>query len=105
MPEGLGPSEHLDVALTLTHPFLWPVPLSASCQIALQTQSPSLKHLGSLRKQILLAVVKLGKCLRDETNIFQAYVHKFVRPVSQPLNIALFLRELAFIAGFKDPQL
>ena len=36
MPEGLGPSEHLEIALSLTHPFLWPVPLSQACRIALE---------------------------------------------------------------------
>jgi len=104
MPEGLGPSEHLEIALSLTHPFLWPVPLSPACRIALKKQLSGIKGVSALRKELSLLVTKLGKLLSSENQSLQAHAHKFVRPVSQSRNIPL-LRELSVITAFKDPEL
>ena len=101
LPEGLGPDEHLRVALGVQHPVARPVVLKAHIHHALDNQHSDPSHLNSFRKMIGDLVLSLGTLLCNENKRILDCVHRDVLQVLAMKNIAL-MREINFVARCPD---
>ena len=83
LPDGLGPKDHLKVALATTHPFARPRSVPVHCANAINAQAVAGESLVARRYLILDLVRKLAKeCLADSEPIC-SLVNPWIRPVVQ----------------------
>ena len=100
LPEGLGPEDHLFLALKLVHPFQLPVSLPEHCEYAMQQRVALGPNLDFTRESSINLVEALGHALQLENWPLQ-FCHWLVRPVVCPRNVAL-MRELSWLMNFPD---
>ena len=101
LPDGLGPQEHLRVALGLQHPVARPVVLKPHIHHALDNQHTDPSHLNSFRYMINCLVLKLGELVKGATQRILRFVHRDLLQVLSKKNLAL-MRELNFIVQCPD---
>ena len=76
LPEGLGPDEHLKVALGLQHPVARRVVLKPHIHHALDNQHTDPSHLNSFRHMVLDLVLVLAGLLKHATEWMLTFVHR-----------------------------
>ena len=69
LPEGLGPEDHLCLALQLCHPFDMPVPLPDHCDYACKKRLALGNRLASFREQVIGLVEALGHVCKLQISI------------------------------------
>ena len=101
LPEGLGPDEHLRVALGVQHPVARRVLLKPHIHHALDNQHSDPNHLISFRYRLMELVLALANALRSAAQRILGFVHRDLWGVLSKKNIAL-MRELNFICRCPD---
>ena len=101
LPEGLGPQEHLRVALGLQRPVARPVVLKPHIHHALDNQHTGPSQLNSLRYIINCIVLQLGELLKGATQRILSLVYRDLLPLFSK-KILAFVRELNFIVQCPD---
>ena len=82
LPEGLGPDEHLKVALGLQHPVARRVVLKPHIHHALDNQHTDPSHLNCVRHMVLGLVLALAGVLKHATELMLTFVHRDLVNVS-----------------------
>jgi len=101
VPEGLGPSTHLAVALSMQHPFLRTPASSVLEQGTLARQQSDPQKLISFRLKAVECMVKLANALKVEYESWLPFVDERIRVIVSKRHIP-FCREITFITGFGD---
>ena len=101
LPEGLGPDNHLTLALKLTHPFELPVVLPEHCMYACQKRVDLGSDLQGARLRSIELVEALGAACAPSNEVMLKHCHWLLRPVLKPRNVAL-MRELSWVVLFTD---
>ena len=78
LPEGLGPDEHLRVALGVQHPVARRVVLKPHIHHALDNQHSDPNHLISFRYRLMELVLALATALRSATQRILKFVHRLI---------------------------
>ena len=101
LPEGLGPDNHLHLALKLTHPFELPVCLPEHCMYACERRMELGKELDGVRTHSIALVEAMGKVCAPQNKVMLRYCHWLLKPVLDGKNVAL-MRELSWCVAFPD---
>ena len=101
VPEGLGPSTHLSVALALQHPFVRVPASSLLEQDTLRRQHADPWGLISSRLKAVDILLLLSDALKAEYEFWLPYVNSDIRPIVARRHIP-FCREVSFITAFGD---
>jgi hypothetical protein len=101
VPEGLGPSTHLAVALSLQHPFLRAPASSLLEQSTLARQHSNPKELVLFRLRAVEIMLLLSDALKSEYMLWLPYVGERIRPIVAKRHIP-FCREISFVTAFGD---
>ena len=104
LPDGLGPKDHVTVALATTHPLARPPALPSWCSKAIDAQE---RLWGSLRKNrglILELLVLWASLCTALCCVIVDNVHEWIRPIVAKRN-AVFMTEVTFLCGGLDLNL
>ena len=101
VPEGLGPTAHLSVALSLQHPFLRSAPLSSLEECSLAGQHSNPVELIAFRRKASSLLKDLAAALREEWEFWIPFVNEKIRPINERRHVP-FCRELSFCTSFGD---
>ena len=101
LPEGLGPENHLSLALKLVHPFELPVSLPEHCKYACEKRVEVGEKLEELRTGAINLVEALARACLPTNACVMKFSHELLKPVLKNRNLAL-MRELSWITGFSD---
>ena len=104
LPDGLGPDNHLIVALATPHPFSRPPHVPSYIDKAIAAQDLCSEDVNVRREHILGVVKKLSELAWAESALLLPLVHKWIRPVVARRNVVL-MRELTFVCGEVDAVL
>jgi hypothetical protein len=101
IPEGLGPSTHLAVALGLQHPFIRNPASSLLEQSTLLKQHSAASDMVAFRLKAVDILFRLCDELKLEYESWLPYVHPDIRPIVARRHIP-FCREVSLVTGFGD---
>ena len=102
LPEGLGPTAHLEIALQVTHPLARPVTAPGLCQLALDAQVDDPDVMNARRASVISAIRELAAACLDANGKLTSALHPSVRTTAALKNI-VFMKELDFASGHGDP--
>ena len=101
LPEGLGPEEHLKVALGLVHPVARPIRLKQHLHHAIENQHTDPAHLINFRAVNVDLFLNLSAILLDDNEKILKFVHRDLLGVLRSKNVAL-MREVSFVVRAPD---
>ena len=101
LPEGLGPDEHLRVAMGVQHPVAQRVRLKPHLQHAVDNQHTNPDDLNSFRRMVVDLVLALAGILRSANEWILGCVHRDLWYVLSRKNLAL-IREINFVVRCPD---
>ena len=104
LPDGLGPSDHITVALATPHPLSRPPSVPSWCKLAFDTQSRGVANIKLLRRNMLELLEKLATLCWPQSAAIAAACHRWIRPTVEKRNVA-FMRELIFVCPNVDSNL
>ena len=101
VPEGLGPEEHLRVALQTAHPFTRPSVLPWPCQHAIANQPRCANECNGHRQLMREAIQHLSRIVACEMEILLCHCHPWLQQCISKRNVP-FMREISYITSFCD---
>lgn len=102
--EGLGSAVHLEVALSLQHPFSRPPPLESHVDDAFRFQHREASDLIGDRESVALLLNQLADAVRSGFDSWIQRVHVRIRPVVALRHVSI-CREVSFCIGWVDLSL
>ena len=104
IPEGLGPTAHLNVAFSVQHPFARTPALCDLAEEVLELQHKCPLDLVEHRCTVVELISQLESDLKLEWESWLPFIDSRIRPIVALRNVA-FCREISFVTSFSDPLL
>ena len=104
LPDGLGPKDHVTVALATTHPLARPPAVPSWCLKAIDAQERLWGSLRKTRSSVIDLLVALASLCTALCGLIVDNVHEWIRPIVARRNVA-FMTEVTFICGGLDTNL
>lgn len=95
LPDGLGPDDHVKVALATVHPLARPPTVPGYCQVALNAQRMGIRAINKLRSIIMVLLCRLAAICMEQNLRIASLRHAWIRPTVEQRNVA-FMREVTF---------
>ena len=80
LPDGLGPLDHIRVALATVHPLARPPSVPVWCKTAFEAQKKGISNMKVLKRKVKELLVSLATLCWDQSQIIAEYCHDWIRP-------------------------
>ena len=104
LPDGLGPKDHVTVALATLHPMARPPTVPPWCNAAFAFQSKGVDATKKLRAKVLELLIILASLCAPISQEIAKICHVWIRPTVKKRNVA-FMREVTFLCLGLDANL
>ena len=96
LPDGLGPLDHIKVALANVHPLARPLSVPVWCNIAFDAQKKGISNIKVLRRKVMELLDELATLCWSQSKIIADHCHDWIRPTVSQRNVA-FMREVTYM--------